>query len=137
MLNLTKTQYMLFGTNKRLINSHMKLVINDHVLERVSKYKYLGVWLDENLTWQKQVDETSKKISSRLALLGRLRKYLTVRSSKLLANSLILPYLDYCSNAWTNCAKYLKDVLVKQHKRMARLVLKVNYNTPTIEVLRK
>ena len=55
--------------------------------------------MDETLTWQKHIEETMKKIGSRLALFGRLRKYLTVDSSEVLANSLILPYFDYCSNS--------------------------------------
>ena len=137
-LNLSKTQYMVFGSRRKLTNcGDINLAVDNHELERVNTYKYLGVWMDETLTWQKHIEETMKKIGSRLALFGRLRKYLTVDSSKVLANSLILPYFDYCSNSWSTCAQYLKDGLIRQHKKMARLILKVNYSTPIEQAYNK
>ena len=68
-------------------------------------------------------------------MLGRLRNYLTLSSAKLLANALILPYFDYCSCAWSNCAQYVKETLVKQHKKMARVVLRTEARTSTNTVL--
>ena len=64
-----------------------------------------------------------------------MRKYLTESSAKILANSLILPYFDYCSCAWSNCSQTLKDVLIKQHKKMARVVRRVDHTVPTNQVL--
>ena len=129
---------MVFGSHRKLTNcGDINLAVDNHELERVNSYKYLGVWMDETLTWQKHIEETMKKIGSRLALFGRLRKYLTVDSSEVLANSLILPYFDYCSNSWSTCAQYLKDGLIRQHKKMARLILKVNYSTPIEQAYNK
>ena len=50
---------------------------------------------------------------------------------------MILPLFDYCSIAWSNCANNTKDILVRQHKRMAKIVLGVSTRTSTDYVLNK
>ena len=86
--------------------------------------------------WE-NIKHISNKIASRLALLRRVRRYLTEDSAKLLANALILPYYDYCCSAWTNCNQGVKDTLIKQHKQMARVVLQTDILTPTTEMFRR
>ena len=136
-LNPTKTQFMIFGTPQKLatIPKVVTLRLESHALLQVKCYKYLGVHLDPVLNWKEHVYCTSKKISSRLGLMSRLRKILPSKSVKLLANSLVLPLFDYCSTAWSKCPITTKDVIVRQHKRMARIVLGVDTRTPTDYVL--
>ena len=45
--------------------------IHNHDLEMVKQGKYLGVTLADNLSWNKHVDETTKKTNNTLAFLGR------------------------------------------------------------------
>ena len=52
-----------------------------------------------------------------------------------LSISLALPLFDYCSVAWSKCPNTTKDILVRQHKRMARIVLGVDTQTSTDFVL--
>lgn len=51
LVNITKTEYMLIGTNERLNNiSHEPVLILDHnILRRVSNSKILGLIYDESL----------------------------------------------------------------------------------------
>ena len=61
-LNLSKTQYMVFCSHRKLTNcGDINIAVDNHELERVNTYKYLGVWMDETLTWQKHIEETIKK----------------------------------------------------------------------------
>ena len=136
-LNPIKTQFMIFGTPQKLssITKPMCLKLENHTLTQVSTYKYLGVHLDPSLKWKDHIYHTSKKIGSRLALLSRLKRTLPLQSLKLLANSLVLPLFDYCSVAWSQCPNITKEILIKQHKRMAKIVLGVDTRTPTDQVL--
>jgi len=124
-LNPAKTQFMIFGTPQRLatIPKSASIKLESHALVQVKSYKYLGIHLDPALNWKEHVYHASKKIGSRLGLLSRLKKSLPLKSLKLLANSLVLPLFDYCSVAWSKCPTTTKDVIVRQHKRMARIVL--------------
>ena len=63
-LNLKKCKEMSldFRKNKTSIPS---LTINDTTLERVSSFKLLGLWIDNNLKWQTNTDYIIRKASKR------------------------------------------------------------------------
>ena len=138
-LNLLKTQFMLFGSSNNLlkITNPIALSVDGYQLTQVDSYKYLGVWLDPTLNWKEQIRCSSKKIGAKIARLGRVKKYLPLSSLKLLANSLIMPLFEYCSIAWSSCSKNVKDVLIKQHKKLARVVAGADLRTPTQQVLQQ
>ena len=138
-LNLLKTQYMIFGSSNKLSNirNPICLAIDEHQLSQVDSFKYLGVWLDPTLNWKEHVKNTSKKIGARIARLGRTKRYLPCSSLKLLANSLIMPLFEYCCNAWSNCSQNVKDTLIKQHKKMARVILGADVRTPTQNLFKR
>ena len=56
MLNVSETQIMLIGTHQRLnvVNTFL-VVTNNASLERVDTFKYLGVTMDETLSWKEQL----------------------------------------------------------------------------------
>ena len=98
VLNTSKTKYMIIGTSQRLANVEpVELQVDNTRLERVTFFKYLGVFLDQSLVWNDHLEYISKKIGSKISLLRRLRPFLSEHCSKLLANSLIMPHFDYCS----------------------------------------
>ena len=118
---------MVFGTPKKIANVQKSVCLNleNHPILQVQSYKYLGVYLDPALNWKEHIYHASKKIGSRLGLLSRLKKSLPSKTIQLLANSLVLPLFDYCSVAWSKCPTSTKEILVRQHKRMARIVMDV------------
>ena len=69
---------MPIGTHQRLnaVDS-FSVAANTTSLERVYSFKYLGVSMDETLSWKEQVSLLGKKISSRLALTGLRSERLT------------------------------------------------------------
>ena len=58
-LNVTKSEYMHFGTNFRLSNlgKIFSIVIGDKQIKRVETTKYLGIHLDENLKWNEHINK--------------------------------------------------------------------------------
>ena len=52
-LNITKTNYMLFSNRKKILNQNMNVIIDESIITRVKDCKFLGVIIDENLTWMK------------------------------------------------------------------------------------
>ena len=56
MLNVSKTKIMLIGTHQRLYGVDTFLVVTDNAsLERLDTFKYLGVTMDETLSWKEQL----------------------------------------------------------------------------------
>ena len=63
-LNTKKTKFMIFGTSHFLNKfSDTRLNYNNAVIERVDKFKYLGVILDPLLSWCEHIDYISSTIS--------------------------------------------------------------------------
>ena len=50
-LNVSKTNYILFGNRK--VHSDLDIKIHNNKITRVSETKFLGVWIDEKLNWKK------------------------------------------------------------------------------------
>lgn len=101
--NTDKTKSMLITTQQRqarLPRSDLNVVFNDVTLENVEKEKLLGVTVDKHLTWRHHVDRTAGKVSKSIALLRRIKKYLSRDVRLTYYNSFIQPHLDYCSTIW-------------------------------------
>ena len=114
ILNLETTKIMLVGTHQRTVEAdELVIEISNTRLERVNKFKYLGVLLDNTLSWKDHVEYIGNKISSRLGILHRGRKVLPKPTLQMLYNTLVLPLFDYCSPIWDSCGIGSKAYLDK------------------------
>ena len=123
-VNVDKSEYMLIGSRQRLagIDSEPIINIGGKNLSRVSKTKSLGILMDENLNWNDQIDNISKKASKGIGILRRAKKYISQQSLLTIYHSLVQPYFDYCSLVRGNCNQTCKDKLQKLHNRAARVI---------------
>ena len=86
------------------------------------KFKYLGVLLDNTLSWKDHVEYIGNKISSRLGILRRARKVLPKPTCQMLYNTLVLPLLAYFSPFWDSCGVGSKAYLDKLNRRAACII---------------
>ena len=77
-LNVSKTQEMVidFRTNKCIPDS---IIISDSPVERVHSYKYLGVVINDKLSWSDNVDLVMSNLNSRLYCLWKLKSFYVER----------------------------------------------------------
>lgn len=54
-----KTKFMVFGYKKKI--PAKGLMISSHTIERVQSFKYLGMWMDERVTWKTHAEKTVVK----------------------------------------------------------------------------
>ncbi len=54
-ISTDKTKYMVFGYKKKVPDK--SLMICNHTLERVQSFKFLGMWMDERITWKIHVEK--------------------------------------------------------------------------------
>ncbi len=69
-------------------------------LERVPQFKYLGLWLDENLTFDFHVNKVYNKVCQRLGAIRKVRNCLGQSLALTLYKSLVLPHYDYCDTIY-------------------------------------
>ena len=114
-LNLKKgkTDFILYGTAKRLGKQtyNINVCINGTKVNKATKYKYLGVLLDQHLNLNEQLAATYKKVSSRLKLLKRVRPNLTSAIAEKVYHHIIQPIATYCPTAYLGCPRYQENKL--------------------------
>ena len=97
-VNIKKTKQMLVLRNKDLIEATETLSVNfaGASLANVSSYKYLGVDLDRNLTYENAAHNTYVKANKKLFTLRKIRPYITQRVAALIYKQFVLPMLIFC-----------------------------------------
>ena len=65
-----------------------------------SGYKYLGVEIDQSLTWRDHVGKIAKKASGEIVVLRRVRRLISYHTLITTLKSIVQPYFDYCSIVW-------------------------------------
>ena len=86
--------------------------------------KFLGINLDENLSWKQHIDIISTKISKAIHVINRVKHILPMNALKTLYYSLVQSHLNYGLLIWGNSFSINK--LVKLQKRALRVI----YNKP-------
>ena len=72
-LNLSKTKYIIFGN--RPTNTDKNLTINNIEIERVNEIKFLGVIIDNKLSWKPHIMYIKSKMSKSLAVLYKVKDF--------------------------------------------------------------
>ena len=133
-----KTECILFGTDSRLASANFSVSVNGSDLKRVSKYKYLGVVMDECLTWKAHVKYLLGKVGKRIGMLGRARlKNMSMHSANRVYKSYIIPVLDYCDTVWNCCGSVNSDKLERLQRRAARIIMKSDRSETALKYLRE
>ena len=136
VLSLTKTKSLLFGTAKKFAGAtDFKILIEGKEIDRVSKFCYLGVTLDENLSWKGHVGEVFNKVNKRLGLLGRIRWCLTIQAAKCTYNCLILPVLSYTDTAWGELSGECSNRLQRLQNQAAHITIRCDGSSNAIKNL--
>ena len=122
-LNITKTKYMIFHYPGKHI-PQLKLSVNGIQLERVSCFNFLGIYIDETLSWKTHIDHIANKISKNCGILNCLKRYLPCNILRILYFSMINSHLQYGILIWGFC----RQRLTKLQKRTMRIISLQKYN---------
>lgn len=116
-VNASKTSYMIFRAVNKIIHEHNPLTLNGETLQRCDSEKYLGLILDEHLTWKPHINRIRSKISSLMGLLRPVVKCFPKNVRKIIYNSLVKSNLEYLIEVWGTASKSnLKELQTAQNK---------------------
>ena len=125
---------MILGTPQMTtVKNHedLNVTLDNTILERVKFTKFLGVLIDECLTWKNHIDCVSKTISRNIGVMNKLKHSIPYRILHTLYCTLILPYLSYGILIWGNTCKSYLDKLVKLQKWAIRTISNSHYRSHT------
>ena len=128
-LNVSKTKYMIFHNRQRNIKKYdqLELKLDNILLERTKKFNFLGIIMNENLTWNDHIAHISQKIVPVISLLNRKKHQLPVKILKMIYNSLILSRLHYGNLVWGHTPANL----IRLNKRALRAITDAAINAHT------
>ena len=65
-------------------------------VEIVDVYKYLGVWITNDLSWAKQIEDNCKKATQKIGMLYQLfYEFCSIDTLKCLYVAFVRPHLEY------------------------------------------
>ena len=88
----------------------------------VDNTKFLGVFIDQNLSFHKHIHYIKGKVSRGIGILYKCKPLLNENSLKILYNAIIYPYFTYCIEVWGSTYTTYTDVLSKIQKRAIRII---------------
>lgn len=126
-LNVNKTKCMQIS-NKALTNEY-QIIINGCEIEKVSNIKYLGILLDNKLTFKENINYLCKKVAKKISFLARLAKNLTLIAKINVYKTVIAPHFEYCASILFLSNEELFLKMQKLQNKAMRIILKCNKYT--------
>ena len=98
------------------------MIIDNVKIDFVTQTKFLGVILDQHLTFESHVQYTKGNISRGIGILYKARKYLKEISVKNTISCFIYPYFTYCITVWGDTFSSVLEPLIVLQKPAMRIV---------------
>lgn len=137
-LNLTKTNYIVFCSHRKSIPPQKGNVQIDNIdIPQVKSVKFLGVYVDQHITWNDHIEQITLKIAKNVGILKRISYLLPTKIRLTLYYSMIYPYISYCNMIWaSNYNSRLLRIQVLQ-KKIIRIIAGSPYNSHTAQLFAK
>ena len=120
VLNANKSKTMLFSNGKQLPSNIPRLSsVQGAEIELVASYKYLGILIDDHLTFKPHIDDLVSKLKLKLGFFFRNKYCLSLRVRERLILITFLPLLDYGDVLFMNAPEQsLKKLVIVYHSAL-------------------
>ena len=117
-LNIDKTKYMIFSIKDK--PPDLRLVIGSSLIERTNVQKFLGIYIDDRLTFREHANKICAKMSKRVGVMRRLKEFIPRDILKQLFYTFIYSRFTYgiiCyGSAYQNQIQRVKKVINRSLK---------------------
>ena len=124
-MNAQKTELIFLGSRQQLkkcVTSNINVI--DDKVERTKVTKYLGTWLDENLSFAKHATMKCKAAMWNIHKIRNIRSYLDKSTCESLVASLVTPHLDYVNGLLIGAM----DTVIGKYQRVQNIAAKLILN---------
>ena len=107
---------MLFTRHKEAF-AVSDVILGNTVLSRVAVTKFLGVEVDDQLSWKYHICLVVKKLSQYIGILSKIIHKINSDTALLLYNIMFQPHIHYCNLIWANTyMSALSPVIILQKR---------------------
>ena len=136
-LHPSKTKYIFFSAGQHIEPIDETLTLDGVAIEQIGLncetkwFKFLGMRLDDKLSWEGQRAHVYQKAAAGTFMLARLKRTVPHRIRLMIYNSLVRPYFEYCIEVW-GCSKASNlKVFFKLQKMCVRHISGAGYRSHT------
>ena len=139
-LNPTKTEYMILDHPRRRKNRELlpQVFINREKIRQVDKTKYLGVIVDDTLSWEEQYESFKKKVAGGLAAMKKLKGILPQSMLFQVYKALVESHLRYADVVWGSLSETKITALQRLQNRAFEIIqgskIKASLIRPTFSI---
>ena len=134
-LNVDKTKLLIFHSkNNKMQFNDISIKIQNVKIMPSNYVKYLGVLIDENLSWDQHVKDLSCKLSSANGIISKLRHYAPKSAVLSVYHAIFYSHMIYGSSVWSLTTKSNLDLINILQKKSMRIINFAPYNSHTISL---
>ena len=127
-LNIKKTHFIIFKSRGKKINQNVSIKIDNQEIEQVKHTKFLGLHIDNELSWKYHIEQVASKISKMTGIMAKARHYLSLKTLQTIYDTMVQPYLTYCNIFWTSTYPTRLNSLFMIQKKIVKIMTFKNYS---------
>lgn len=128
---------MIFAAKNKPLPEFQPLTINGETIKRSSHEKYLGLWVDDKLTWKLHIDHVKTKLISLLRALRKVTKCIPKKVCLIIYSFLVKSNLEYLIEVWGSAAKSNLNPLQRIQNKIIKVLFNYPYLYPTKKLYEK
>ena len=136
-LNVAKTEFIIFRPPKMSLNDRIVLTLNRTKIFESRKLKYLGLIIDDRLSWKFHIVELTKKLNRSVGMLYKIRNYTPTHVLTSLYYSLFNSHMSYGLSAWGFARKDLIEKITLLQKKAVRAITFADFRANSGPILKK
>ena len=126
-INMSKCCYIHFNPSKSsYVNTDAPptppLKLNNTIIKQVTQTKFLGVIIDEKLSWQPHITELTRKLACCAGVLNRIKDNIPSHLHKSLYHTLFESHLTYGITVWGGVSQNKLLPLFRAQKKCCRIM---------------
>ena len=122
VLNLKKTKYMIFAQTRNT-KLPQPLIITDTLIEHIHEARFLGVIMDDKLSWSHHIKSVESKMCRYVGIMYKIKKYLPLNARIQIYHSFVQSHINYCSLVWGFSSRsYIETIFSKQKKGLRAVI---------------
>ena len=121
-LNVNKTEFIIFRSARRSLDCEINIKMNGKRLFSSPYIRYLGILLDEHLSWTPHVMELTKKLNRSNSMLSKIRHYVDRDTIRSLYFTLFSSHINYCCQVWGQNGSYILNKILSLQRCALRII---------------
>lgn len=127
-LNVEKTNFIRFKTQQNKFFAEPKIVYDCYEIESKTETQFLGVTMDQHLSWDIHIGRVVAKVSSGIYSLYRMSFFCNQETLRNIYFANIHSHISFGLCLYGSASKKNMDSILKLQKRAIRIIMKLKYD---------